>query len=159
MHNKAAVTLAVIVMIASGYAVITAWSWPWKAALFPLVIAVPVFLLATAEAILSLRGSEARGDATKDFQLSTHLPQKEALRRTGIAIGWIVGLFAAIVLLGFPIAIPLFVFLFLKVQGREGWLLSIVFAAVIWAIFYGLFDRMLHLPFPQGLIQDWTGLG
>lgn len=158
MHNKSAVALSVLIMIASGYAIVTAWDWPWKAALFPLAIGIPVFLLATAEVAWGFLGKHAEGDAAKDFQLSTHLPPKEALRRTGIAIAWILGFFAGIVLLGFQIAIPLFVFLFLTVQGREGWIFSVVFAAIIWAIFYGLFDYLLHLPFPTGLILDWAGL-
>jgi hypothetical protein len=25
------------------------------------------------------------------------------------------------------------------------------------AVFYGLFDAMLHLPFPSGLLLDWLG--
>lgn len=159
MHSRASIALGAVIMFASGYAIITAWAWPWKAALFPLAIGVPVFFLAMAEVVWGFLGKHAQRDgAAKDFQLSAHLPEKEALRRTGIAIGWILAFFVAIVLLGFPIAIPLFVFLFLKVQGQERWLLSTVFALTIWAIFYGLFDRVLHLPFPAGWIQDWMGL-
>ena len=94
-----------------------------------------------------------------DLQLSTHLPEKVTLRRTALAIGWILGFFVAIVLLGFPIAVPLFVFLYVKIQGRESWGLSLVFALAVWALFHGLFDRLLHLPFLDGWIQAWIGLG
>jgi hypothetical protein len=59
-------------------------------------------------------------------------------------------LLAAIVLLGFSISVPLFVFLYLKLQGKESWILSVVLAAVAWVFVYGLFDQLLHLPFPQG---------
>jgi len=159
MHSRASIALGAVIVFAAGYAIVTAWAWPWKAALFPLAIGVPVFLLAAAEVAWGLTGRHARrDDAVKDFQLSAHLPEKETLRRTGVAIGWILGFFAGILLLGFPIAIPLFVFLFLKIQGQEGWLFAAIFAAAIWAIFYGLFDRLLHLPFPAGWIQDWLGL-
>ncbi len=160
MQHKAAMLLAVLIMIASGYAVVTAWDWPWKAALFPLVIGIPVFLFATAEIVWGLLGKHAVHEgAAKDFQVSTtHLPEKESLRRIAIAIAWLLGFFGAIVLLGFPLAIPVFVFVFLVVQGRERWIFSAVFAAVIWTLFYGLFDRLLHLPFPAGLLQAWLGL-
>jgi hypothetical protein len=30
--------------------------------------------------------------------------------------------------------------------------------AGVWVCFYGLFDRLLHLPFPAGWIQTWLGL-
>jgi hypothetical protein len=33
-----------------------------------------------------------------------------------------------------------------------------VFTAVVWGFFYGLFDRLLHLPFPQGWLLEWSGL-
>ena len=74
-----------------------------------------------------------------------------------MAFAWILGFFAAIVLLGFPIAVPLFVLLYLKGQGREGWVLSIVMTVAVWGLFYGLFDRLLHLPFPAGWLLTWLG--
>lgn len=152
MHNRASLGLAVLIMLASGYGVFTAWDWPAKAALFPLAIGIPVFFLATAEAVwVLLRASEERTEAM-DFQLST---TKGALRRAAVAAGWMLGFFAAIVLLGFPIAVPLFVLLYLKLQGREGWTLSILMTLAVWGIFYGLFDRLLHLPFPAGWIVTW----
>lgn len=159
MHNKTALALGVIIMIASGYAIIAAWSWPWKASLFPLAIGIPVFFFATLEVTLGFLGKSAeRGDAVKDFQLSSHLPEKETLRRTLIGIGWILGFFAAVVLIGFPIAVPLFVFLYMRFQGEEGWVFSAVFAAIIWGAFHGLFNYVLHLPFPDGWLLAWLGL-
>jgi hypothetical protein len=144
-------------MAVSGYGVIAAWSWPWKAALFPLVIGIPVFCLAAAEFLWVLLGTTERGE-TKDFQMSHDLPDKEVLIRTAVAAGWIVGFFAAIVLLGFPLAVPLFVLLYLRLQGKESWLFCAVFTAAVWLFFYGLFDRLLHLPFPDGWMLTWLGL-
>jgi len=157
MHSKASLFLGVSIMIVSGWAVAAAIGWPWKAALFPLVIGIPVFCLATAEVLWGLLGSTVRGQ-TMDFQLSEHLPEKLRLRRTLIAIGWMLGFLGAIVLAGFPIAVPLFVFLYLRFQGREGWGLSLAFTLAVWGLFYALFDLLLHLPFPDGWIQTWIGL-
>ena len=157
MHSKASLALALGIMAVSGYGVIAAWFWPWKAALFPLVIGVPVFLLAAAEALWVLFGSTPKLQAT-EFQFSTDLPGKAMLKRTLVVAGWIFGFFAVIVLVGFPIAVALFVFLYLKIEGREGWVFCSIFTFVVCAIFYGLFDLLLHLPFPAGWIQTWTGL-
>jgi hypothetical protein len=159
MHNKAPLALSILIMIAAGYAVIGAWSWPWKAALFPLAIGIPVFCFATLEVALGFLGKTAEhGDDVKDFQLSSHLPEKETLRRTAIGFGWILGFFAVVALIGFEFAVPLFVFLYMKVQGDEGWVFSLVFAAIVFAVFYGLFHSLLHLPFPEGWAQEWLGL-
>ena len=149
MHKTASLTLAALILVASAYGIIMAWSWPWKAALFPLAIGIPLFCLAAIEALWTLFSRTARTE-TKDFQLSDHLPPRETLRRSGVAAVWIVGFFVAILLFGFPIAVALFVFAYLRFQGGESWLFSVVFTAATWGFFYVLFDRLLHLPFPAG---------
>jgi len=152
VHKKASLALSALIMLVSGYGVVAAIAWPWKAALFPLVIGVPLFALAAAEALWTLFGTEPASDEVRDFQLSIG---NDTLRRTLTAAGWIFAFFAAIVLLGFPIAVPLFVFLYLKLQGREGWGISIAITLGTWAVFYGLFDLLLHLPFPAGWLFEW----
>jgi hypothetical protein len=154
MHSRASLALALGIMAVSGYAVIAAWSWPWKAALFPLAIGIPVFVLSAAEAAWVLFGTTERGEV-QDFQLARDIPEREVVRRSAAAAAWIVGFFAAILLLGFAIAVPLFAFLWLKVQARESWVSCAVFTAGIWGFFYGLFDRLLHLPFPAGWALSW----
>ena len=154
MHSRASLGLALGVMAVCGYAVIAAWFWPWKAALFPLVIGIPLFVLSAAEAAWVLFGKTERSEV-QDFQLTRDVPEREVLRRSATAAAWIVGFFAAIVLFGFPVAVPLFVFLYLKQQAGEGWIFSTVFTAAVWAFFYGLFDRLLHLPFPAGWALTW----
>jgi hypothetical protein len=141
-------------MILSGYGIFAASAWPWKAALFPLMIGIPLFCLAAAEALWALLGKAAGGAEGKDVQFAIG-PQ--TARRTAIAFAWILGFFAAILLLGFPIAVPLFALAYLKLQGRESWPVSIVMTALVWAVFYGLFDRLLHLPFPAGWLFTWLG--
>lgn len=157
MHSKASRILGIGIMICSGVAVIIALDWPLKAKLFPLVIAIPVFCMATAEVIWGLLDPAARSEAM-DFKLSEQLPRKTVTRRTLLAIAWMLGFLAAIVLLGFPLAVALLVFAFVKFQGREGWVTSGVFTIVVWVFFYAIFDRLLHLPFPDGWIQGWLGL-
>ncbi|HUQ77112.1 MAG TPA: tripartite tricarboxylate transporter TctB family protein [Burkholderiales bacterium] len=153
MPRTASLGLSLLIMLVAGYAVFAASAWPWKAALFPLAIGVPLFCLAAAEFLWSLLGPAHVKEAVEGD------PELEgATRRMLVAAGWMVGFLAAIVLLGFPIAVPLFLLLYLKLQGGEGWVLSVVITVVTSAIFYGLFDAMLHLPFPAGLLFSWLGL-
>jgi hypothetical protein len=157
MERPASRILAVAVMLAAGAAVVIAMGWPFKAKLFPIAIGIPVFCMAAAEVLWGLLRPEARV-AAMDFRLSEHLPGEVAARRAGIAIGWMLGFLAGIALVGFPIAVPLVVFLYAKVQGREPWGLSLGLAAAVWGLFYAVFDRLLHLPFPAGWIQTWLGV-
>lgn len=155
MHRNASLALSVLIMLTTGYGIFAASAWPWKAALFPLVIGIPLFCLAAAEALWSLLSTApAEADAAKDFQLSIG---SDTPRRTAVAAAWILGFFAAIVLLGFAVAVPLFVFLYLRLQGRERWLVCLLMTGAIWGVFYGLFDALLHLPFPRGWLFTWLG--
>jgi hypothetical protein len=151
MHNKASLALSAAIMVCAGFAVYAASSWPWKAALFPIAIGIPVFCLAAAEVVWSLVGS-ADSERAMDFEMSADVPAPVAARRTILTVAWMVGFFAAIALIGFPYAVPLFVFLYLRLQGREGWIFSLLFSAAVWLFFYLVFDRLLHLPFPAGWI-------
>ena len=155
MHRSASIGLSVAVMLASGYAVFAASAWPWKAALFPVAIGIPLFCLATTELLWTLFGKPEAATGAIEVELSTHA---DARRRVLLVAAWMLCFFAAIALLGFLIAVPLFVFLYLKLQGGEGWILSVVLTAAVAALFYGLFDALLHLPFAAGWLWSWLGL-
>ena len=152
MHNRSSLALSLAVMVISGGGTIAALDWPLKAKLFPMVIGIPLFCLAAAEVAWVLLSKTPEEKKAED-----EVPQQVARRRSLLGVGWILGLLASVVLLGFPIAVPLFVFLYLKLQGREGWIFTVVFTAAVWGAFYGLFDSLLHLPFPTGWLVAWLG--
>lgn len=155
MANRASLGLAIVIMVVSGLGIWSALAWPLKAKLFPLVIGIPLFCLALAEVLWVLL---AKKKAAEEFRLSPDQPNDVALRRTLIAAGWAIGFFVAIVLLGFQVAVPVLVFAYIRLQGRESWLFTVIFTAGVWACFYGLFDLLLHLPFPAGLLfGGWSG--
>ena len=69
--------------------------------------------------------------------------------------GWLLAFYLAIRLIGFPTAIPLFVFTYAKVYGAR-WLLSITLAVGAWAFTYGAFEYILHVPWPEPILS-WPG--
>jgi hypothetical protein len=144
--------MSLILMVVSVGVFFIATKWPWKAALFPVTIGVAVFILSVIALILILAG---KGDSGKkgaiDFQLSEEVDQRTASRRTLAAFAWIIGFFVLILFLGFPIAIILFVFLYLKFQGNEKWSVSIIMTLVSVAFFWGLFVWILDTLLPEGL--------
>jgi hypothetical protein len=156
MRRNATLGLSAGVMLLAGYGVWAASAWPWKAALFPLAIGVPMFCLAATEFLWALFGAPEKAADAVDLEPTTI---EGADRRILGAAAWMLGFFAAIALLGFPFAVPLFLFLYLRLQGGEGWILSISVTLAVWAVFYGLFDASLHLPFPAGWLWEWLGMG
>jgi hypothetical protein len=150
--------LGLAVALAALYALYASLNWPMRAALFPRVIAVPLLLLALAETLLSVRGAEKQREGhAVDFEMTTDVDPVVARKRTFVILAWIFGFLFLILLVGFPIAVPLFVFLYLKLAGREGWLVTVAITAVSWLFMEGLFNRLLHLPFPRGwLFALWS---
>lgn len=133
--------------------------WRLQARLYPWVIGIPMVILAIIQVIFDLKGVEHKADdaAPVDFQITQTVDPEVARRRAINIFSWFFGFFAAIWLVGFSIAIALIVFGYLKIQSNEKWTISIVLTIVAWVCFWGLFVKLLNLPFPDGMIQTWLG--
>jgi hypothetical protein len=129
--------------VVAAYAVYAALRWPPKAALFPLTMGIPLLVLAAAQTVIELRDPPAPGTPAG------------ALRRALAVFAWMAMFIVLVLLAGFPVAVPVFVFFYLVMQSREKLGLSIVLAAAAWGAFHLLFVRLLHFPFDDGLIRSW----
>jgi len=142
-----------------------AQDWRMQARLYPWAIGIPMLILAIVQVILDLKGVKAKPSddgapsTPMDFQFTKDVDPATAKKRAIVMFSWLFGFFGLIWLLGFPIAIPLMMFAYFKFQGGESWVLSITLTIIAWIFFYGLFVKLLTLPFPEGLIITWLGLG
>lgn len=137
-------------------------AWRLQARLYPWAIGIPMLILALVQVLFDLKGVESKpnsGGAPVDFQMSQDIEPALAKRRAINIFSWIFGFFVLIWLLGFSLAIPMMVFGYLRIQSREPWALSIILTVAAWVVFWGLFVWLLNLPFPQGLILEWLGIG
>ena len=127
-----------------------------SAALFPLAVGIP----SLAVALLALI-QEFRSPASPAVEVTAAVAAERAAvrRRTAAIVGWTVGFFLMIWFLGFVTASAVATLLYLKLGAGERWGISAVLTAVAWIFFYGLFDYMLHLPFPPGELFIWLGIG
>ena len=138
--------------------------WRLQARLYPWAIGIPMLVLALVHTIREFKGRDNKqpvaqaGDTPVDFRFTRGIDPEVARRRAINIFSWIFGFFAGIWLFGFHLTIPAFFFLYLKLQSGERWGVSLVCSGVAWCIFWGLFDRLLHLPFPEGAIFSWLGL-
>ena len=142
MRLSGAALFSAALAVAAAYAVYAALRWPPKAALFPLTMGIPLLVLALAQVLIDLRDPPQAAPA--------------AARRRSLAVfAWMAGFIALVLLVGFPVAVPVFVFCYLAIASREGWVLSAALAAAAWGAFHLLFQRLLHFPFEDGLISGW----
>jgi TctA family transporter len=130
-----------------------------RAALFPMVIGIPCLALALLafgqELFHTLRTPTER---TSPGEIASSLESSVIRNRAVSIVAWTLGFFLAIWLLGFVIAVPVASFLYFRFAGREKWWISLPLSLVAGAIFYGLFDYILHLPFPEGELLVWLNI-
>jgi TctA family transporter len=127
-----------------------------RAGLFPWAIGFPVLTLAVVQLSRGVRRRETSDRVATPSE--TDVPAPLVARRTAGIFGWVLGFLAAIWLLGFSLGGPLCAFLSLKVGSREPWPITLAMTAALWGLIDGVFDRVLHVPFPPGQLLVWLGL-
>jgi hypothetical protein len=139
-----------------------AQDWRMQARLYPWTIGIPMLILAFVQVVLDLKGYKAKETsegAPVDFQFTKTIEPAVARKRAITMFSWLFGFFLLVWLLGFEYGIPLMVFGYLKIQSNESWVLSIILTVLAFVFFWILFVKLLTLPFPQGLIFTWLGVG
>ena len=101
-------------------------------------------------------GGGSAGVAAVPVPTSPSLPPEVVRKRTIQIVSWMAGFILMIWLLGFLIGMPLFIFLYLKFQGRESWAMTLIGTVVAAVFIIGLFDRFMHLPWP---LTPLSGMG
>ncbi|NIP59197.1 MAG: hypothetical protein GWM92_14435 [Gemmatimonadetes bacterium] len=126
-------------------------TFPDRSRIFPQVVAAVAFLLSLLAVARDLRAGvreEVHGGTPFTARLRSALPY----------LLWLGGYYAALWLLGFPIATGVFVVAFLGIEGELSWWKAALGAAVLVAVL-SLLWWTLELQWPEGLIMGWTGLG
>jgi hypothetical protein len=134
------------------------WEWPNIAKIMPVyVAAIPGLVLVLAQLHREAtdwearRGSTAEGIAM-DEVYDVKLDKNVEMQRTLIFFSWLIGGALGIWLLGIVIALPLLVFLYALIEGKETWSTSLIMAACTYLLIWGLFEYMLESRWPLGLL-------
>jgi len=129
-----------------------------RAGLFPWIIGFPLLALVTIQLIIDLLSKKDASGEQHLQQESSKIPPHTANRRTLQMFGWLLSFFVGIWLLGFSIGGALCVFIQLKFGSHEKWPITIILTAFAWGLSYGVFDLLLHVPFPAGQLLAWLQL-
>lgn len=150
MIGRSLFTLVIVLGLA--FAIVTAWSWPVRASIIVLTLGGLGLALALIQLIFDLM--PARRDPSAGRQAILDTPQVEPSSRWGTLEiwGWIVGFFLAIHIIGFMAAAALFTLAYAKVYGAR-WRLAFALGAVAWGFLYGIFEKILHVPWPESLLN------
>ena len=147
-------TTAIVILLA--LALWESRNFGYRAGLFPWVIGIPTLILAIGQLIRDLYGKKKEKIAGLAESVETHIdvPPELVRHRTISILCWTIGFFVAIWLLGFSYAVPLTIFLYLKFAGKENWPITIGVTFFSWLFYWSLFERLLNVPFPEGLLIE-----
>lgn len=167
MRFQPKILFSVFVTVAFGFIVYSSRGWPLWTRIFPWYVGIPMLALSLVQLFLELYRSTQPADPkrspaeTGDLQVDWNIGTQIIIQRAAKFFGWLVGLIVCIWLLGFFISIPLFVLLYLKLEAREGWLLSLSLTAGILLVLIGLFDIVLNthwlepvIPWPETIFKS-----
>jgi tetrahydromethanopterin S-methyltransferase subunit E len=151
--TSTAVLSATFVVIFASAAVVAKLNYPAEAASMPLFIGGIGAALSLLQLVVELRAGR---EASHEEQIDLHKDLPIYL--------WVWAFVGVIVAFGFVIAAPIMLFAYLRWRSRESWWLSLILAAAVFGILYGLFETALGVPLFEGLvtpvIEDWlTALG
>jgi hypothetical protein len=133
--------------------------WSFKTGFFPLAVAIPLLALVLLHLYLEFFGAaEVTKGPAVDADFSGEVPDGVARRRVITIFSCIAGFILAVYLMGFPLTVPLFMFLYLKFQSEASWFYSLALTAITWVLFYLLFQKLVHIQFETGAIQIWLDL-
>jgi hypothetical protein len=127
--------------------------WPIRASIGVLVLGTIGVLLAMWQIVLDAKQPDGP-QARSQFDLPT--AELESKWGNVEIWSWIIGFYLLIVTFGFLIAVPLFVLAYSKFYGA-GWRLGIVLSSIAWGFVYGVFEKILHVPWPTPLISSLLG--
>ncbi len=167
VNGKVLMSLVMLAIFAGMVAM--AATYPPETRFLPFVIGIPGIVLAliqVATEIVDARRAAAPAAAAPARRATlreTTAAKAEAIleppadvRREIVLLAYLVGLAAAILMLGFWLAIPLFVIAFLRFRERETWTLTLTLTASAWVVLYLVFDSVLGIIVHEGFLTEYV---
>ena len=156
----AAIMLAIFLAM-----VFMAAAYPAKSRLLPWVIGIPGTVFALIQLLREITAPRGRdtitviddGETVTEIEKAAERDEAAAmLRQELVLIGFLVLLVVSHLLLGFWIASPLFVAVFLRLYEGANWRVVIISAAATWLTLYVVFDQLLMVSVFEGLLTPYV---
>lgn len=128
-------------------------TWPYETALFPKITTYAILIFALLSLFVELRKKKKKGETATASILKPGVA-KNAVNNFGWLAGYVIGTW----LLGYIIASLLYVFLYIKVKGKQGWLTAILVTLGAFLFLEVVFVILLKIRLLPGVLWSWFGL-
>lgn len=149
-----------------GAALVQAMAWPWGAKVGPMAVGIATLgfcAIGLVNQVFSRSIMEARaaaGEVRQTIHMDTAVDHSElgtrtVLARSGIFFGYLVLFMVLMALIGLIPTVPVFVVLYMRLEGREKWTQVAGQAVILTLVVYFIFDQLLRIPWPASLMGQW----
>lgn len=165
MRLNARVLFCLALVALFAWTLATAQGFRAQARLFPTIIAAVGLGFALLQLVLEVRKTTAAPTGAEPAvpfvpieededaaSATTELPPSVRRQRTLAILGWVLIFAGAAWLIGFTPSVLLCVLAYERIDARESWRTSIIYAVACGGIFYGLFERAIRIPFEEGFL-------
>ena len=82
------------------------------------------------------------------------MPDRELYPRMGIMFAWVLAVFVGSELIGLLPTLFIYMVAYMRFEGKQPWLRTLIIAVLIWISMFVLFDMLLNMPWPQSYLGD-----
>ena len=148
-------SLVIIFVFAAAILQATEWENP-EVNMFPFSIAIPGVVLAAIAAFDDGRAfGRVRAQSRSLGAMFAEAGERALLLRSIRFIAALVGMALIMLVIGQKLAIPLFIYLYLRLWARYPIWIGALYAFVGWLFLIILYDRIIHLNFHIPMLNDW----
>lgn len=142
MNRAAEKSFSLFLLVLFVFLFVVTWRYAYRARLVPLVLLTPAVILTAIQIALSFRSkptqARQRADEGEEGGLELDAPFADEM----VVLCLFVLLAAMIWVAGFLVAAPIFILIFVRWWGREGWLTSVLISglatiAIYWIVEVG----------------------
>ena len=137
VNGRIVTSLAIVMLF--GFFVVQALFFRHEAAVMPLLVGLPGFILSLAQLIVEIRANGGNED------------EPIISGPEGMIMLWIAGFTLGVIALGFVLGAPLLLAAYLYFVAGERLAISVLGGGLCVAVMLGL-ERLLHLPLFEGLV-------
>ena len=150
------ITFAAVILVVFAYGFIDSSSLSALGSVFP-VWTSGLMLLFTAFIFWKLLAGNPGHSTHFDQEVAAKATNTHDGRSVWPSLGWFALLFGMTALIGFILALSIFITSFLTTRTHIGWLKTLVYASLCIA-FMTMLGHFLVLDFPAGVLQSWVDL-
>jgi hypothetical protein len=146
----------VVLAVGVGF-LLWALTYEWSAAEVPILVASMTIILGAIDAISQTKTKLGRivrrfVASQKIIEWKAEGDEEAATSRINSAIFWILAYVAGVVLIGFVLMTPIYVFLYMKLHGGKSLLASAITAALTAMSIYIAFEIVFKYPLYSGIL-------